>query len=158
MKTTMTALIAAVTGAVLAIILILLVMPSMMINEYQSPFDLDETIEHIKAAASEEGWVISGVADLAASVKKHGGYDLPATRLINLCQAGHAHKILSEDGNKKISVFMPCTISVYQKTDGKIYLATMNAGLLGKMFGGTVAEVMGETVAKQQQKFISFLH
>ena len=52
---------------------------------------------------------------------------------------------------------MPCTISVYQKSDGYVYVGTMNARLLGTMFGGKVAEVMGGTVAAQQKKFIAFL-
>ena len=34
---------------------------------------------------------------------------------------------------------MPCTISVYEKSDGKTYIGSMNAGLLGRVFGGTVA-------------------
>lgn len=45
-----------------------------------------------------------------------------------------------------------CTISVYEKKDGRTYIASMNAGLLGKMFGGSIAEVMGDVVAKQQQE------
>jgi uncharacterized protein (DUF302 family) len=53
---------------------------------------------------------------------------------------------------------MPCTISVYQKTDGKAYVGAMNAGLMGKMFGGVVAEVMGNVVAKQQKSFIRFVN
>lgn len=158
MKPTITTIIGAIFGAVLALSVAFLLMPGMMIKEYQSPYTIEETVERVKAAAVNEGWTVSGISDLSASVKKHGGYDLPATRLINLCQAGHAHRILDDDANKKISVFMPCTISVYQKNDGKVYLSTMNAGLLGKMFGGTVAEVMGKTVAAQQQKFISFVN
>ena len=51
---------------------------------------------------------------------------------------------------------MPCTVSVYQKSDGKAYIETMNAGLLGKMFDGVVAEVMGGAVAADQQSFIAF--
>ena len=51
---------------------------------------------------------------------------------------------------------MPCTISVYQKSDGKTYIGTMNAGLLGKMFGGMIAEVMAGPVAADQQSFIAF--
>ncbi|MDA3896843.1 MAG: DUF302 domain-containing protein [Desulfobacteraceae bacterium] len=57
-----------------------------------------------------------------------------------------------------MSVMMPCTISVYQKTDGKAYVGAMNAGLMGKMFGGVVAEVMGNVVAKQQKSFIRFVN
>ncbi len=50
---------------------------------------------------------------------------------------------------------MPCTISVYEKSDGKTYIGHMNAGLMGGMFGGDVAEVMG-VVDGQQHDFLSF--
>jgi len=145
-------------GAILAAIVMVLLMPGMMIREHASPFRFEETVEKIKTAAENEGWVVSGISDLSASVKKHGNHDLSDVKLVNMCQADHAFKILNEDANKKISVFMPCTISVYRKSDGKVYVGSMNAGLLGKMFGGTVAEVMGNTVAAQQQKFIAFLN
>lgn len=75
--------------------------------------------------------------------------------LINICQANHAFSILKNDVDRKISVFMPCTMSVYEKSDGRTYIGTMNVDLLGKMFGGNVAEVMVE-VATDQQSFISF--
>ena len=80
---------------------------------------------------------------LHKSVLKYGGGELRPVMLVNLCQPNHAFNILREDGNKIISVFMPCTISVYQKSDGKTSIGTMNAGLLGEIFGGTVADVMG---------------
>jgi uncharacterized protein (DUF302 family) len=75
--------------------------------------------------------------------------------LINLCSPDYAYDILKEDDNKIVSVFMPCTISVYEKSDGKAYIGAMNAGLLGTMFGGTVAEIMGEKVAAEQKTFVS---
>lgn len=130
--------------------------PSMMLKEHVSPYNVQETVEKIKANALKEGWVVSGVKPLHKSVKKHGGYDLLPVMLINLCQPDHAYNILKSGQNKIVSVMMPCTISVYQKKDGKTYIGTMNAGLLGTMFGGDVAEIMGNTVAEQQQKFIAF--
>ncbi len=133
-------------------------MPGLMLKEYQSPFGVEETVVKIKQNAIAQGWVVSNVTPLNESVKKHGGGSLPIVRLVNLCQAHHAFKILKEDRTKIISVMMPCTISVYQKTDGKTYIGIMNAGLLGKMFGGMVAKVMGVEVAKQQQAFISFIN
>lgn len=145
-----------ICGSVLSIIIVVMLMPSMMINERTSPLGFNETIEKIKSNAISEGWVISGISDLAESVKKHGGESIRPTRLINMCRADHASKILNDEKSQKISVFMPCTISVYEKPDGKVYISSMNAGLLGKMFGGVVAEVMGNAVSAQQQKFISF--
>jgi uncharacterized protein (DUF302 family) len=134
-----------------------LMMPGMMLKEYQSPFGVEKTVEMIKERAVAEGWVVSDVMRLNDSVSKHGGGTLPPVRLLNLCQAHHAYRILQEDGNKIVSVMMPCTISVYRKTDGKTYVGTMNAGLMGKMFGGTLAKVMGNEVAAQQKRFIAFL-
>lgn len=133
------------------------IMPDMMLREHPSPLSVEETVEQIKAAALAEGWVVSSVVPLDDSVKKNGGGHLPKVRLINLCRADHAFRILEEDGNKKVSVMMPCTISVYEKTDGTTYVGTMNAGLLGNMFGGTIAYVMGGDVARQQKQFLSFL-
>jgi uncharacterized protein (DUF302 family) len=130
--------------------------PGMMLNETLSPYGVDETVEKIKTNALAEGWVVAGVKPLHKSVKKHGGDDLPPIMLVNLCQAQHASKILREEHSRIVSVMMPCTISVYQKADGRTYIGTMNAGLMGKMFGGTVAQVMGDEVAAQQQKFIAF--
>lgn len=145
-----------IVGAVLLGVVGWNVMPGMMLKEYPSPYSVDETVEKISQNAVAEGWVVSDVKPLNKSVKKHGGGNLPPVMLVNLCQANHAYNILKDDANKIVSVMMPCTISVYQKADGKAYIGTMNAGLLGKMFGGTVAKVMGDEVAKQQQKFIEF--
>jgi uncharacterized protein (DUF302 family) len=96
------------------------------------------------------------VSPIHKSIRKHGGGELPPVMLVNICQPGYAYDILKEDDNKIVSVFMPCTISVYEKSDGKAYVGTMNAALLGKLFGGSVAEIMGEKVAADQRKFITF--
>ncbi|NOQ80042.1 MAG: DUF302 domain-containing protein, partial [Gammaproteobacteria bacterium] len=125
-------------------------MPGMMLHENLSPYGIDETVNKIKENATSQGWVVPSVKPLHKSVLKHGGEELRPIMLVNLCQPNHAFNILREDVNKKISVFMPCTISVYQKSDGKTYVGTMNAGLLGEMFGGTVAEVMSEVAVDQQ--------
>ena len=130
-------------------------MAGMMLHENLSPYGIEETINKIKENAISKGWVIPSVKPLHKSVLKYGGGELRPVMLVNLCQPNHAFNILREDENKIISVFMPCTISVYQKSDGKTYIGTMNAGLLGEIFGGTVADVMGE-VAVDQQSFIEF--
>jgi len=79
-------------------------------------------------------------------------------RLIDLCEPHHASKILSADDARFVSVMMPCTISVYEKADGKIYIAHMNAGLMGKVFGGVISEVMSGPVTEQQNRFVDFAH
>jgi len=148
-----------VSGFVLGIALLGAVgwtaMPGMMLKEAVSPFGLQETVDKISENAKQAGWVVASVKPLHKSVKKHGGGDVLPVMLVNLCQANHASTILSQDADRIVSVMMPCTISVYQKQDGKTYIGYMNAGLLGQMFGGNVAKVMG-TVSQQQRGFIAF--
>ena len=129
--------------------------PGLMLKETQSPFNAERTVEIIQANARSKGWVVPGVTPIHKSIKKHTGQDLPPIYLANICKGEYAYNILKEDRNKIVSVFMPCTISVYEKADGRAYIGNMNAGLLGKVFGGTVAEIMGDKVADDQQLFIS---
>jgi uncharacterized protein (DUF302 family) len=129
------------------------IMPGMMLKEVPSPYGVEETVQKIESAALSENWVVASVKPLHQSVKKNGGGDLPPIMLVNLCQPHHAFNSLDVDENKKISVFMPCTISVFQKSDGSTWIGAMNAGLLGSMFGGRVAEVMKQ-VSTDQQHFI----
>jgi uncharacterized protein (DUF302 family) len=130
-------------------------MPGMMLEERLSPYSMEKTVSTIKENALAEGWVVPSIKPLHKSVKKHGGGDVLPVMLVNLCQAHHAAKMLGDDTARVVSVFMPCTISVYKKADGKVYISSMNAALLGKMFGGIVSVVMGE-VSVDQQKFIAF--
>jgi len=154
-----TTILSAATGFVLGVALLGAVgwtaMPGMMLKEAVSPYGLQETVDKISENAKQAGWVVAGVKPLHKSVKKHGGGDVLPVMLVNLCQANHASSILSQDADRVVSVMMPCTISVYQKQDGKTYIGYMNAGLLGQMFGGNVANVMG-TVSGEQQGFIAF--
>ncbi len=145
-----------IVGVLAAAVLGWFSMPSMMLKEYQSPFDINKTVETIKKNAKDNNWVVAGVGKLHKSVKKHGGFDMTPVYLVNLCNDSHAFNILKKDENKVISTMMPCTISVYEKSDGKTYIGTMNASLLGKMFGGDVTQVFGIEVAQDQQKFINF--
>ena len=144
-----TTILSTFTGFVVGIVLLGSVswamMPGMMLQEAVSPYGLQETVDKISENAIAAGWVVAGVKPLHKSVKKHGGGDVLPVMLVNLCQAS----------DRVVSVMMPCTISVYQKQDGKTYIGYMNAGVMGKMFGGNVAEVMG-TVSQQQQSFIAF--
>lgn len=154
MKSIVSILIGVIIGVVLTAVTGWIYAPGLMLTEHESPYDVEKTVEMIKNNAMQAKWVVPGVSPIHKSIKKYGGGELPPVMLINLCRPDYAYDILKEDNNKVVSVFMPCTISVYEKSDGKAYIGTMNAELLGKIFGGTVAEIMGDKVAADQKKFI----
>lgn len=128
-----------------------------MVDERASPYDMEETVKVISERARQKGWNVAEPKKLDQSIRKHGGPVLPPVTLIELCEPHHSGKLLANDGDRWVSVFMPCTISVYQKSDGKAYVANMKAANLGGMMGGTVAEVMGGPVAEAQDEILGFL-
>ena len=55
------------------------------------------------------------------------------------------------DEYKMLTAMMPCTIAVYQKSDGKTYISMMNLEAMGQMYGGDVLEMTKELGPQMQQ-------
>jgi len=147
-----------IAGMALTMILAWNMAGSLMFNEVQSPFGLEETVARIQHNVEEnpqlkaKGWALSGLRNPAKAVQTDGGNVLPVL-MVEICSTKYSGPILKEDTVRFLSILMPCKISVYKKNDGKTYIATMNAGLMGKMFGPLVGETMGH-VAEDQKLFL----
>ena len=128
--------------------------PSQMINTATSPVGVEETVKRLQTVAEADGWKVLGIKKLHDSVKQHTGKVVRPVHLVDLCEPHHAGKILDGDTSRTVSVFMPCTVSVWEAEDGTTRVTSTNAKLLGSVFGGVVKEVMGGPVAESQAKFV----
>ena len=138
-------------------------MKNMMVEERVSPLGFDETVNKIIANAEAIGWKIpqkgkGNPAPIHKSIKKHIGKTVLPVKVIKLCNPDYAYALLNDDASRYVSVMMPCSISVYKKSDGKTYVANMKAGRMGSMMGGNVAEVMDGPVSGDQAKMLEFLN
>lgn len=145
-----------IIGATSVAVIMKMAMPGMMLIERVSPFGVDETVQRIESAVTNGGWEISRTMNMQKSLAKLG-QTVPRVTVIKICEPHHAAAIMNDDKALFVSTMMPCSIAVYEKTDGKTYVSTMNAGLMGRMFGGTVAEVMSGPVARETAEFTRFL-
>jgi len=125
-----------------------------MILEKKSAYGLDETLAKIRAAVEEAKWVVSDEKPLHQSVKKNGGDDLRPVHIMQVCQAQHASALLRDEETRFASAFMPCTISIFEKDDGTVGVATVNMSPVGEALGGVFREVMTDAVAGQMKGFI----
>lgn len=150
-------IIGVVVGFLLCGIIIFMAMPSMMIVTKECKLGFDETVEALEKRIPEHGWVISGdqPVDMNKSMAKHGVTFGPRVKLIKLCKAEYAKSVLTTD--RHISCMMPCTMTVWEADDGKVYLSKMNLSLMAKMFGGNIAKVMGEKVVHDEEKILEGL-
>jgi uncharacterized protein (DUF302 family) len=53
-------------------------------------------------------------------------------------------RVLGKDDDRHISSMMPCRVAIYEKADGKTYIARMNAGLFSILLGGNAKAIMGD--------------
>jgi hypothetical protein len=119
---------------------------SLMIQEYPSPFGIEETAARIQGN--------SGLRSPSNTIRRLGA-TVPNVLLVEACKPDYSKPILKDDDTRILSILMPCTITVYERADGKVYMGLMNTGLMGQLFGPMVASVM-QKVSADQQKFITF--
>jgi len=149
-----------ITGTILGVVLALGVVwqmaGSLMFEEQVSPFTVEETVARIQqnVQAAGNGWALFGLRYPTRPVEAEGVSILPIMA-IEACSPKYSGPILKDDKTRFLSLLMPCKISVYKKSDGKVYIGTMNAGLIGKFFGPLVAETMAGVIA-DQRKFLVF--
>lgn len=149
-KNVVSGLIGLIIGAVLMGVIIYSAAPGLMILEDESKYNFEESVAMIQDEAAKLGWKIPTVHDLQATMKKFGK-DVNKVYVFELCHPDHAYKILSRDAERIVSSMMPCRVSVYERSDGKVYVSRMNSKLLGGMFGGVVSEVMADASQESEE-------
>lgn len=154
-KARLYAVIGGIAGFILCGVIIFTVMPSLMIVTTESNLGFDETIEALQERIPKQGWVLSGITNMNKSMDKHGVDFEPKVSLVKLCKPEYAKSVLTSDRN--VSCMMPCTMSVWQADDGKVYLSRINMALVARMFGGNIGKVMGGKVVHDEEKMLEGL-
>ncbi|HNW90356.1 MAG TPA: DUF302 domain-containing protein [Bacteroidales bacterium] len=98
---------------------------SQIFIEQVSPFDVATTVEKIIKEAINRNWQNPAVHNLQQSLAK-SGKDVRPVQVIEICKPEYSGKMLEKNDERIVSVMMPCRISVYQKEDGKAYVALLN--------------------------------
>lgn len=141
-----------VIGAMLCAVTGFAVMPSMMINTFESKLPFVETVASLQKSIEENGWQVSAVMNVNKSLEKNNVQLGPKVKIIKLCHPEYAESILTTD--RHISVMMPCSFAVWQGDDGKTYLSKMNMSLMADMFGGNIEKIMGQKVAEDEERIL----
>lgn len=96
-----------------------------LIIEQVSPYDVTTTVEKLVAVATSKEWQNPAVHNLQQSLAKAGKEVMPV-QVIEICKPEYSGKMLEKSDERIVSIMMPCRISVYEKEDGKTYVALLN--------------------------------
>lgn len=122
----------------------------LMIHEQPSPHDFETTVATLKEQAVARGWVVADSYDFRASLIKHGQADPGPMAVIKICSPAFASRMFASDQSKYASVMAPCSISVYEKSDGNTYVASMNMKLMSRLMGKPVGAVLADIAAADE--------
>jgi uncharacterized protein (DUF302 family) len=115
--------------------------PNQFIIEETSLYDFNNTVEKLVVEAERREWKVPFVHDLQQSLAKSGKTVKPV-KVIEICKPEYSGKMLELNDERIISVMMPCRISVYEKEDGKTYIALVNAADMASGMPDNIASVL----------------
>lgn len=112
-----------------------------MIIEQLSPFNVPVTVEKLIAAATEREWQNPALHNLQQSLAK-AGKEVRPVQVIEICKPEYSGRMLELSDERVVSVMMPCRISVYEKADGKTYVALLNMEAMAGGLPSTIASAV----------------
>ncbi len=113
----------------------------------QSEKSFSATLKAFRDEVGKAGWSILNMHNMAGVLSERG-YTIHPVVILDVCSGQYSARILGNDAYRPISVFMPCRVSIYQLSDGKVFVAMMNTGAFAKMMPPEVAEVMSASDAE----------
>lgn len=109
--------------------------------EITSKFDFGITVDTLISEAERREWNVPAVHDLQKSLAKSGKMVKPV-KVVEICKPEYSGQMLGLNHERIMSVMMPCRISVYEKDDGKTYVALINSGEIISGVQDNIAKVM----------------
>ncbi|MEN8204153.1 MAG: DUF302 domain-containing protein [Bacteroidota bacterium] len=130
----------------------------MLVKEIKSPYDFDKTVSVMSDRINEkEGWHVTGIIDQNKETTQYGGDPIGNFNIIKYCSGPYSGEMLGADDRKKMGNMMPKSFAVYEKSDGQVYVSTMNGAVMGKLFGGEIEEII-ERVSLEVEDMMRFMN
>lgn len=133
--------------------------PTMFFKEIKSTYDFEKTVGLIKNRINaKDGWHVTSIIDQQKEVLEYGGVDVGKVKIIKFCNAKLSGEMLMLDESKFMATKMPLSISVYEKSDGRVVIGLMNGYLMARLFSGTREGDVMQKVVTDMESILSFAH
>lgn len=106
--------------------------------------NVDEAVAAIEAESQEKGFRVLYIHDVQATLAAKG-FTTEPMKIIEICNARFASQVLAKD--KKISLMLPCPISVFVE-EGRTYISAFKPRVLSDYYPGESIEELASEVEK----------
>ncbi len=113
----------------------------------------DAVIERVGAALQTEGFGILSDIDVAATLKKKLGADMPAYRILGACNPALAQRAIQAEPS--IGLLLPCNVLVRQVADGKVSVEFMDTDAVLQLVGKPDIAVLAAEVRQRLERVMA---
>ena len=109
-----------------------------------------QAIERVTQELAKEGFGILTEIDVAATLKKKLGVDVPAHRILGACNPQFAHQALQAE--PQIGALLPCNVVVRADASGKTLVEIMDPRAVLELVGRPeIAKIAGEVRSRLER-------
>jgi uncharacterized protein (DUF302 family) len=114
----------------------------------------DETVTRITEALAKEGFGVLTEIDVAATLKKKLGLDMPPYRILGACNPQFAHQAIELE--PQIGALLPCNV-VVREDKGKVRIDIMDPQAVLQLVERPEIEGIAAEVRKRLERVIASL-
>jgi len=115
----------------------------------------DDAVERVIDALQAEGFGVLSDIDVAATLKKKLGEDMPPYRILGACNPPLAHRALTSEPS--IGLLLPCNVIVRQDNDGAVHVEMMDPSAVLELVGNPGVNEIAIEVQNRLERVLATL-
>ena len=115
----------------------------------------DAAIAKVTAELQKEGFGVLTEIDVAGTLKKKLGHDMPPYRILGACNPPFAKRAITAE--PALGLLMPCNVVVRQDAEGGVHVEFMDPGMMSQMTDNAEIGALGTEVRQKMLKVMNEL-
>jgi uncharacterized protein (DUF302 family) len=112
-------------------------------------------IDRVVEALKQQGFGVLTEIDVAATLKKRLGKEMPPYRILGACNPEFAHQAL--EAEPQIGALLPCNVVVRQDAAGKVFVDIMDPEAVMQLVGRPEVGAIAAEVRKRLERVLAAL-